>query len=130
VVTDDVVEYILPLTKLTVLGLNGTSITNAGLVRLKELPNLVELSLAYSEDRITNDRLAPLESFTRLKRLELHWTDVGDAGLLHLYGLKNLQQIDLRRTKVTAAGIAALQKALPDCKIDWDAPAAKSNEVQ
>jgi hypothetical protein len=31
--------------------------------------------------------------------------------------------LDVRSTKVTAAGVAALQKALPNCKIEWDNPA-------
>jgi hypothetical protein len=34
-----------------------------------------------------------------------------------LTGLKGLQTLDLGNTKVTAAGVAELQKALPDCKI-------------
>jgi hypothetical protein len=29
----------------------------------------------------------------------------------------------VRGTKVTPAGVAALQKALPNCKIEWDDPA-------
>jgi Leucine-rich repeat (LRR) protein len=36
---------------------------------------------------------------------------------------KSLVTLNVISTKVTAAGVAALQKALPNCKIDWDDPA-------
>jgi hypothetical protein len=42
---------------------------------------------------------------------------ITDAGLEHLKGLKNLKAVNLRATKVTDAGVADLQKALPNCKI-------------
>ena len=42
---------------------------------------------------------------------------VTDAGLKELAALKGLQTLNLVLTKVTAAGVAELQKALPDCKI-------------
>ena len=49
--------------------------------------------------------------------LLLSGTKVSDGGLEHLETLKSLT---LRKTKVTRAGVAKLQKALPDCKIVWD----------
>ena len=36
---------------------------------------------------------------------------ITDAGLVHLKGLTNLQQLNLRGTKVTSAGVVALQQA-------------------
>jgi hypothetical protein len=42
---------------------------------------------------------------------------VSDAGLKDLAGLSNLEQLNVTGTQVTADGIAALQKALPKCKI-------------
>jgi internalin A len=44
-------------------------------------------------------------------------TKVTNAGLKQLAGLKALQTLNLSGTEVTDAGVAALQKALPDCKI-------------
>jgi hypothetical protein len=35
----------------------------------------------------------------------------------NLKGLTQLQILDLQRTKVTDAGVAKLQQALPNCKI-------------
>jgi hypothetical protein len=41
-------------------------------------------------------------------------TQVTDAGLLHLRGLKQLESLYLANTKVSAAGVARLQEALPN----------------
>jgi pyridoxine 5'-phosphate synthase PdxJ len=40
-----------------------------------------------------------------------------DAALKELAGLKELRELNLGGTKVTHAGVAELQKALPGCKI-------------
>ena len=48
----------------------------------------------------------------------LSYTGATDAGLKHLEKMKGLLRLNLRGNRVTADGVAALQKALPDCKID------------
>ena len=40
----------------------------------------------------------------------------------------NLESLDLRRTKASAASIAELQKALPNCKIEWDGGGSESGQ--
>ncbi|HEX7377721.1 MAG TPA: hypothetical protein VF278_11445, partial [Pirellulales bacterium] len=49
-------------------------------------------------------------------------SDLTDAGLEHLKHLPALTSLDVQDTKVTAAGVEALQKALPDCKVFWNPP--------
>ena len=51
--------------------------------------------------------------------LSLIGTKITDAGLLRLKRLTKLQRLVLDFTKVTDAGVADLQKALPDCKISY-----------
>jgi hypothetical protein len=47
-------------------------------------------------------------------------TKVSDQGLEHLRGLSDLIELHLIKTEVTAAGVAKLQAALPNCKIAVD----------
>jgi len=42
---------------------------------------------------------------------------VNDEGLPSFHALKNLKTLNLTGTKVTAAGVVALQKELPKCGI-------------
>jgi len=44
-------------------------------------------------------------------------SQVTDEGLQELAKLKNLDELNLGGTKVTKAGVAALRKALPRCRI-------------
>ena len=74
--------------------LNNTTITDAGLVHLKEM--------------------------TKLRRLNLGNTKITDAGLEHLKRSDHsLGSLDLSNTKVTANGVKKLQTALPNCEIRW-----------
>ena len=49
--------------------------------------------------------------------LGLEATKITDAELVHLKGLTRLRLLKIIGSKVTAAGIAGLKKALPNCKI-------------
>jgi tRNA A-37 threonylcarbamoyl transferase component Bud32 len=121
-VSNDGLEHLKLITDLTHLGLISARVNDAGLVHLKALPNLHRLWLPNTQ--ISDDGLAHLESLTNLQLLELGHTQVSDDGLKHLYGLIRLEEVVLTGTKVTAEGKAALQKALPKCKI-IDGPAPK-----
>ncbi len=48
-----------------------------------------------------------------LKSLRLDGTQVTDAGMAHLKGLYRLAHLDVRRTRVTAAGTNQLKTPLP-----------------
>jgi hypothetical protein len=58
-----------------------------------------------------------LERGHSLKLLILANAAVTDLHLFDLDRLEDTDVIDLRRTKVTAAGVERLQRALPKCKI-------------
>jgi hypothetical protein len=52
-----------------------------------------------------------------MQRLDLSNTQVTDVGLQSLHGNTGLQAIDVRGTKVTSEGVAALRKALPKVRV-------------
>lgn len=70
-----------------------------------------------ADTTVADTHLKTLSPLTRLANLSLARTGVGDEGVKHLHGLSGLRELDLAGTKVTAAGLAALQKALPNCRI-------------
>ena len=82
--------------------------------KLQESRNVVELNLSRS--KITDAGLLHLKGLPNLQTLSLP-KQITDAGLVHLRGLTNLQVLDVKNTQATDAGIAELQKALPNCKI-------------
>jgi Ran GTPase-activating protein (RanGAP) involved in mRNA processing and transport len=69
--------------------------------------------------------LKHLARFPNLKVVGLQYTPVTDKGLENLKTLQNLTDLNLQDTKVTTAGVAALQAALPNCKVVWQPPADK-----
>ena len=92
------------------VSLEVTKITDAGLVHLKGMTELQKLNLSRSN--ITDAGLMHLKGLPNLQNLSLFGTKVTNAGLVHLKGLTELQELNLRD-----AGVADLQKALPNCKI-------------
>ena len=61
--------------------------------------------------------MAGLSRVETLRSLGLHATQVTDLGLTYLKGLRFLEALDVSNTQVTPAGVAELQKTLPDCVI-------------
>jgi hypothetical protein len=88
---DATVEQAGRLTRLTLLRLNQTPLTDAGLAHVKGLNDLVYLDLTG--------------------------TEVTDAGLAHLTGLSKLSYLQLTRTHVTDGGVNKLHQALPNLTI-------------
>jgi internalin A len=90
------------------LSLAGTQVTDTGLARLPDLfPNLGWLELDGCA--ITDAGLAHLGRLKRLWHLSLNDTPVGDAGLRHLANLPALHRLQLDRTQVTDQGLASLE---------------------
>jgi hypothetical protein len=116
-ITDASLKELARLENLQALDLNESQITDDGLKELAGLKNLLRLNLEHAY--VSNAGLKELASHTHLQWLNLRQTEITDAGLKHLSHLKNLRRLSLPLfPKVTKAGIAALQKDLPSCKID------------
>ncbi len=124
-ITDAGLEHLRGLTKLRFLNISGNAITDQAFKVLGTMPNITTLYVG-DNNKITGEELAQLRS---LATLDLTRTAVSDQTLPQLYGLKSLFFLKLKGTKVTAVGIAALQKALPNCTIEWDR-AAKTTMPQ
>lgn len=90
---------------------NGTLRNLNGLTRMH--------TLHIVSTQVTDAGLENLTGLTNLERLYLHSTQVTDAGLEHLKELTKLKRLSIYATHVTEEGINKLQKALPDCEIDW-----------
>jgi len=85
---------------------------------LAGLTSLRYLNLSYCAG-VTDAGLAHLKAFPGLRQLYLRGCNrITDAGLLHLHALSDLLTLELTDCKqLTAGGLAALQTALPKCKI-------------
>ena len=70
--------------------------------------------------KITDACTAYFKKCKQLVELNLEGTQIGGASVENLSGLTTLRVLSLKNTKFTAAGIAKLKAALPECKIEWD----------
>jgi hypothetical protein len=105
------------LTQLNALILGDTDIGDSGLAHVKGMTRLETLTVQNTH--VTDVGLEHLEGLAKLQTLDLAGTNVTDAGLIHLRRLTKLQTLDLALTKVTRAGVKDLQKALPNCEINF-----------
>ena len=117
-VTDAGLVHLTGRRDLKYLRLGRTKVTDAGLEHLRQLPDLQRLWLW--ETSITNDGLRHVAGLTELDWLDLSGTRITDAGLDDLVKLKKLATLNLKETKVSTAGVARLQKSLPECKIEFN----------
>jgi hypothetical protein len=106
-VTDDDLRVIAGLTRMRILNLNVTGVSDRGLAHLGGLKDLQILYL--SRTRVTDAGLKYLEGLPRLRSLVLHGTAVGDAGLAHLGRVRSLEVLYLDETRVGDAGLAHLK---------------------
>ncbi len=117
-------DALLTFANLNFIGLHSTKPSADQLARLKALPNLVMLRVSWdAEPGVTDLAFARIAELQNLESIIVDHSSITDAGLEHLSALKKLKRLDARNTKVTAAGVAKLQQALPNCKIYWDDPA-------
>jgi hypothetical protein len=65
------------------------------------------------------DTIRHISTIASVKDLNLQSTEVSDECRQFLSSM-NLERIRLVGTKVTEAGVTALSKALPNCRIEWN----------
>ena len=114
-ITDAAIATIAQMTSLRILQLPG-GVTESGLIRLEELPDLETLDISCS--RITDSGVARLERFRSLTTLIVGTSGMTDAGVSGLSRLKNLHRLSLiplgndPATK-SPATLIRLENALP-----------------
>ena len=116
-VLDDDLKLLSGMTSLRELVLVSTQVTGDGLKYLTWMAELQRLDL--QETFVGDSGLSSLKELLVLKSLGLRRTIVSDAGAAQLHGLSHLEFVDLAETKVTRQGIDSLQKALPNCTIEY-----------
>ena len=109
-------------TKLRVLDLNRTSITDAGLACITPLKSLESLCLFSTHG--SDAGLAYIGELKSLKELDLNSTQITDAGLVHLRGLANLESLNLAGTKISDRGLENLGPLLRSLK-QFSAPSTE-----
>jgi len=82
--------------------------------------SLLELNAETSDIEIKHlTRIADL--MTEEVHLYFGHSQITDVGLKELAKMKNLGSLELDKTQVTDAGVVELQKALPNCEIQYTA---------
>jgi hypothetical protein len=105
-VTDRSMSYFGLFSRLRYVNLCRTGVTDAGLLHLRNAPELDSLYLL--DDPISDAGLVYVPRFTELQYLTLEGTRITDAGMMHLRGLAKLRSLNLRKTKVSDTGLAHL----------------------
>jgi formylglycine-generating enzyme required for sulfatase activity/predicted Ser/Thr protein kinase len=115
----------LPDGPVTVVGITlvqAKGVDDAAVERLRDVPP-VRGDLVLSLASLTNTGLVKVATYPSLAgvtRLGLAGTGVTDDGLTQLTGWTALRSLELKRTKVTRAGVDKLSAALPKCRIEYD----------
>jgi len=87
--------------------------------------DLEQVTSLYLDDEVDGEvwdiediNLEDLAKLPKLTELGLH-PKITDAGLKEVAKLQQLKELHLDNTKVTKAGVAKLQRALPECTIHY-----------
>ncbi len=116
-ITGQGLRYVAELKMLEDLSLRGTRITGSSLAYLTKLPNLQYLTLSNCE-LVSDSGLSYVAEMQNLVQLLLEDTGITDAGLSRLHGLKKLRVINIENNMgITIAGVAHLERALPNARV-------------
>ena len=84
------------------------------------ISNLQEVVILHlNNTHLTDNGMKHLERMKKVQSFIINSSDITDKGLNYLKSMSSLKYLSLgEHTKVTDAGVAELQKALPKCKIE------------
>jgi hypothetical protein len=105
--SDDDVERLTAIKTLQRLDLSFTYVTDAGVQKLQELPDLKELNLETAE-ALTDAAASYLRGLKHLEKLVFRGVDITDVGMPNLSALTTLRSLDLSHTMVGNVGLESL----------------------
>lgn len=119
-VGDEGLEQVASLGKLQTLYLGRTRVTDAGLKRMAT----AAVGQAFQPDNRADRQAAKPDlrhdaGLDHLQTLGLSDTGVSDAGVELLTRFATLRSVNLRHTRVSAAGVARLRQARPDLVVHF-----------
>lgn len=103
-ISDAGLQKLSNLTRLTLVGLWQTKITDEGFKHFPGCTNLSYLSVAGNRE-VKDDGLIHLAKLTKLSWLSISYTGVTDAGMSHLAKIPSLTRLDIAHTAVTDRGL-------------------------
>lgn len=115
---DDVFELDAVAEQVAWLTFERSSLDDAGVSELPNLPALTELNLKDTE--ITDKGVAALPAMPKLDWLNLFGTEVTDASIDKLKSYGSLKKLYVTGTKLSEAGVGKLREALPDAQVYSD----------
>jgi hypothetical protein len=124
-IQDEHLQYLAGLTKLEKLDLGQTEVSGDGLKYLAGLTNLASLSFG-ANGRLRSEglrHLLPLyageRGATNECTLNLGWTEVDDGAVEVLKQFRQLTVLNVKSTKISAAGLRELEEALVGTKVEY-----------
>ncbi|MCU1330496.1 MAG: inlA 3, partial [Bryobacterales bacterium] len=113
-VEDTDLRHLTELPDLQTLDLSLTHITDQGMLEIKSLPGITDLSLYFAE-YVTDEGLSAIKDWKKLRRLNLRGTKIGDTALEHISGIKALESLNVSSTLMTDVGLERLTQ-LPNLR--------------
>ena len=105
--------------RLTGVRINSKSLSDDSLALLKDCKHIQKLDLGDNA-WLTDAGLAHFHPNVEWKKLDLGNTSVSDKSVVWIKRCTRLADLELRKTQITQKGIDELQKAFPNCIIQWD----------
>ncbi len=120
ILNDSIVEGLTKIQTLEALDLSSSPITDEGLARLAQLPNLAELILRNCE-KLSDGALDVLARFPKLAHLDISESAISGEALPRLIPLTSLSELTVHQMQLRggrSAGLQRFREARPDCAVN------------
>ena len=116
--SDEALRSISRCKSISNLGFFGDGGGVVSATMLSDITAMPSLNMLQLETDVELAGVTQLASAKKLDGLIVHFKGVDDGWIESLAKLKNLSKLSLRDTRITDAGLAALKKAMPKCKVE------------